>query len=128
MKFNRTGVPAVRSLLPLRLPQKLARSKDYNAIPGSEDTAERGRSLQKMFGGVTPSIVPVVEGTRRSILIATMEYDIEDWQIKIKIGGLGVMSQVSYCFQPALLLHKVFFSSSLIRARCPLEPPEHFQN
>lgn len=23
-----------------------------------------------------------------------MEYDIEDWQIKIKIGGLGVMAQL----------------------------------
>jgi alpha-1,3-glucan synthase len=31
---------------------------------------------------------------RRSVLIATMEYDIEDWKIKIKIGGLGVMAQL----------------------------------
>ena len=31
---------------------------------------------------------------RRSVLIATMEYDIEDWGIKIKIGGLGVMAQL----------------------------------
>ena len=29
---------------------------------------------------------------RRTILIATMEYDIEDWNIKIKIGGLGVIA------------------------------------
>ncbi|KAF4979067.1 hypothetical protein F66182_17308, partial [Fusarium sp. NRRL 66182] len=27
-------------------------------------------------------------------MIATMEYDIEDWAIKIKIGGLGVMAQL----------------------------------
>ncbi|KXT07823.1 hypothetical protein AC579_7083 [Pseudocercospora musae] len=32
--------------------------------------------------------------TRRTVLIATMEYDIEDWNIKIKIGGLGVMAQL----------------------------------
>ncbi|KUL82805.1 hypothetical protein ZTR_09604 [Talaromyces verruculosus] len=33
--------------------------------------------------------------TRRTVLIATMEYDIEDWGIKIKIGGgLGVMAQL----------------------------------
>ncbi|KAL4797044.1 hypothetical protein BDV19DRAFT_397901 [Aspergillus venezuelensis] len=31
---------------------------------------------------------------RKSVLIATMEYDIEDWGIKIKIGGLGVMAQL----------------------------------
>ncbi|KAJ9408695.1 putative alpha-1,3-glucan synthase [Paecilomyces variotii] len=31
---------------------------------------------------------------RRTVLIATMEYDIEDWDIKIKIGGLGVMAQL----------------------------------
>ncbi|KAL4807069.1 hypothetical protein BDV18DRAFT_136820 [Aspergillus unguis] len=31
---------------------------------------------------------------RRNVLIATMEYDIEDWGIKIKIGGLGVMAQL----------------------------------
>ncbi|KAF2462832.1 uncharacterized protein BDR25DRAFT_298919 [Lindgomyces ingoldianus] len=31
---------------------------------------------------------------RPMILIATMEYDIEDWGIKIKIGGLGVMAQL----------------------------------
>ncbi|KAH0361990.1 putative alpha 1,3 glucan synthase, partial [Aureobasidium melanogenum] len=31
---------------------------------------------------------------RRKVIIATMEYDIEDWSIKVKIGGLGVMAQL----------------------------------
>lgn len=31
---------------------------------------------------------------RRCVVIATLEYDIEDWKIKIKIGGLGVMAQL----------------------------------
>ena len=30
----------------------------------------------------------------RNVLIATMEYEIEDWAIKIKIGGLGVMASL----------------------------------
>ena len=34
-----------------------------------------------------------VEEIRRTVLIATMEYDIEDWNIRIKIGGLGVVSK-----------------------------------
>ena len=31
---------------------------------------------------------------RLSVLIATMEYEIEDWGLKVKIGGLGVMSSL----------------------------------
>ncbi|KAJ5565716.1 hypothetical protein N7535_007354 [Penicillium sp. DV-2018c] len=31
---------------------------------------------------------------RKKVLIATMEYEIDDWAIKIKIGGLGVMAQL----------------------------------
>jgi len=31
---------------------------------------------------------------RRTVLIATMEYNIDDFGIKIKIGGLGVMAQL----------------------------------
>ena len=31
---------------------------------------------------------------RHTVLIATLEYDIADWNIKIKIGGLGVMAQL----------------------------------
>lgn len=33
-------------------------------------------------------------GGRRTVLIATMEYNIDDFKIKIKIGGLGVMAQL----------------------------------
>ncbi len=45
--------------------------------------------------GAAGAVPVVAHEARKTILIATMEYDIEDWQIKIKIGGLGVMSQVS---------------------------------
>ena len=31
---------------------------------------------------------------RRTVLIATIEYKIEDWNIKVKIGGLGVMASL----------------------------------
>ncbi|KAH8653740.1 alpha-1,3-glucan synthase [Xylariales sp. PMI_506] len=36
---------------------------------------------------------PISEN-HRTVLIATMEYEIEDWNIKIKIGGLGVMASL----------------------------------
>ena len=32
--------------------------------------------------------------SRRRVLIATIEYEIEDWNIKVKIGGLGVMASL----------------------------------
>jgi alpha-1,3-glucan synthase len=32
--------------------------------------------------------------TRRKVLLATIEYNIDDWNIKVKIGGLGVMAQL----------------------------------
>ena len=31
---------------------------------------------------------------RRTVLIATMEYSIDDWKISIRIGGLGVMAKL----------------------------------
>lgn len=40
--------------------------------------------------------VPAIKapGEKRTVLIATMEYNIDDWGISIKIGGLGVMAKL----------------------------------
>ena len=40
------------------------------------------------------SIKQTATPKRLTVLIATMEYDIEDWGIKVKIGGLGVMASL----------------------------------
>ncbi|KIY70932.1 glycosyltransferase family 5 protein [Cylindrobasidium torrendii FP15055 ss-10] len=37
---------------------------------------------------------PEDKNKRRKVLIATLEYEIIDWKIKVKIGGLGVMSSL----------------------------------
>lgn len=44
----------------------------------------------------SPSATPVIKGPdgRRTVLVATMEYNIDDWNIAIKIGGLGVMAKL----------------------------------
>lgn len=42
----------------------------------------------RQFLKITTQTAP----NRFTVLIATMEYEIEDWSIKVKIGGLGVMS------------------------------------
>ena len=36
----------------------------------------------------------VIAPVRRKVLIATMEYEIAEWYVKIKIGGLGVMASL----------------------------------
>jgi len=59
-----------------------------------EDDSESSISLEKFkHGNMSTSLVAEEASTahRRTILLATIEYDIEDWNIKVKIGGLGVM-------------------------------------
>nr|OQO18342.1 hypothetical protein B0A51_18106 [Rachicladosporium sp. CCFEE 5018] len=62
-------------------------SSSPRILPAHENS--RGSIIQDNFGAGA-----VVEGKRRCVLIGTMEYDISDWNIKIKIGGLGVMAQL----------------------------------
>ncbi|KAK3939763.1 putative cell wall alpha-1, 3-glucan synthase [Diplogelasinospora grovesii] len=68
----------------------------------------RGRSPLRSLGNRLSSIsfealrhkdeegveLGALPGKRRKVIIATMEYNIDDWNIKIKIGGLGVMAQL----------------------------------
>ena len=53
----------------------------------------------KQFVQVTSPTTPTAPAAptaskKLTVLIATMEYEIEDWGIKVKIGGLGVMSSL----------------------------------
>ncbi|KAL4253159.1 glycosyltransferase group 1 family protein [Abortiporus biennis] len=52
---------------------------------------------EKMFGHKHPTEIigwPEDKNKRRRVLIATLEYEIIDWKLKVKIGGLGVMSSL----------------------------------
>ncbi|KAJ6007917.1 hypothetical protein N7540_011893 [Penicillium herquei] len=92
VKFNQIGVTEKRSsFAPLvsAFQRVTHRSNDSESNPG----------LMPAIVGAPPSesggiIGATVNTHRRTVLIATMEYDIEDWSIKIKIGGLGVMAQL----------------------------------
>ncbi len=66
-------------------------SEDPDSVPLSESGSRDHSRPSTPSSPPMPSIA--VQAKRRTILIATMEYDIEDWNIKIKIGGLGVMAQ-----------------------------------
>ena len=52
------------------------------------------QSLPARATGMTEAVAVAAAPKRRKVLIATMEYDIEDWGAKVKIGGLGVMAQL----------------------------------
>ena len=62
------------------------------AFESSEDLLQhRGRSAEVSELSLVPA---TLVRDRQRVLIATVEYDIEDWAIKVKIGGLGVMAQL----------------------------------
>lgn len=87
VKFNQIGVTAKSTFLgflPLkRAPKEALRTAVADMFGGSK--AARADGLAVETGS------PI----RRSVLIATMEYEIEDWPgVKIKIGGLGVMASL----------------------------------
>lgn len=76
VKINKIGFKR-RSRLPI-LSYEDFRHKSHNAT-----------EMTPVLRGGPGAIVK-----RRTVLIATMEYNIDDWNIKIKIGGLGVMAQL----------------------------------
>ena len=117
IKFNQFGVAQSKSILPMAFRRKF---QPLQNSPSQADLSFFARASRGTFAFVHPSpkhgSTPPVTGrsptpttsqfmdnplgadagapNRRMVLIATMEYDIEDWGIKIKIGGLGVMAQL----------------------------------
>ena len=97
IKFNKIGIPK-KSMAGIF-------GKFRNRRSGFEhlDGEDRDQGLKPIMlstihstNASSSSIATVIaeKKKRRCVLIATMEYDIEDWAIKIKIGGLGVMAQL----------------------------------
>jgi len=87
VKFNEVGITEKGGFVRMAL-----RKRHGNKILSDRDDDDNLTALDapSALGGI------FTEGSekRRKVLIATMEYDIEDWAIKIKIGGLGVMAQL----------------------------------
>ena len=90
IKFNKFGVREKKALLPLFIRRKLR-----NRTLGEKKRMNPLMRLANKSGFLqSTSAFGTGDSHKRTILIATMEYDIEDWAIKIKIGGLGVMAQL----------------------------------
>lgn len=92
VKVNLTGITDKKGFIPLVVRRQFKRHP-------MEENAESRNPLMKLGNRSVmmqskTALVGSMGGSRRTVLIATMEYDIEDWAIKIKIGGLGVMAQL----------------------------------
>jgi alpha-1,3-glucan synthase len=87
VKVNQDGFKD-KGWLPLKLAMKLDLRKSNKGVEmGAITPTPTGTMVPALGGGRG-------EGEKRTILIATMEYNIDDFKIKIKIGGLGVMAQL----------------------------------
>lgn len=93
VKFNEVGVNEKPNYLDLLKPRKgevALRQAVVSMFNGSKSSLHMDTSASMTE---LPPTVPA-SPERRRVLIATMEYDIEDWGIKVKIGGLGVMASL----------------------------------
>ncbi len=88
VKFNEIGISEKAGMMPAALKKQFKKLKDEEDSPGFLAKFNRKPKFLQQSDTV------IDQQRRRTVLIATMEYDIEDWAIKIKIGGLGVMSQL----------------------------------
>ncbi|CAI7610059.1 unnamed protein product [Penicillium glandicola] len=91
VKFNQVGVSEKEGFIPLAIWKKIKSRAGGNS---SSNPLMRLANKSGFMQSTTALGGALAAGKRRMVLIATMEYDIEDWAIKIKIGGLGVMAQL----------------------------------
>ncbi|KAG9942709.1 putative alpha 1,3 glucan synthase, partial [Aureobasidium melanogenum] len=96
VKFNKIGLS-----IPKGMPSFWKRHKFTKLA--DDDVEEVGHRMRPLFlskfhqrydSGASGITIAANKDKRRKVIIATMEYDIEDWSIKVKIGGLGVMAQL----------------------------------
>jgi alpha-1,3-glucan synthase len=91
IKYNKYGVKAKNSTSYFPILGALGKSKADLNDDGHTHISE------KLFGHKYNTEIigwPEDKNKRRKVLIATLEYEIIDWKLKVKIGGLGVMSSL----------------------------------
>ncbi|KAI4257033.1 MAG: hypothetical protein L6R42_005892, partial [Xanthoria sp. 1 TBL-2021] len=94
VKFNETGMTEKGGLLPYvrpKLPDREVLRKSVMVLFGGSKLNVAGPNQDGLSGALAAE---TGSPNRRTVLIATMEYEIEDWDVKIKIGGLGVMASL----------------------------------
>ena len=94
VKFNEIGITEKTNMLGFVRPKMPDRDVLRSAVAGIFSDSKTDLSAPP---NASTSALAVETGSpnRRTVCIATMEYEIEDWNIKIKIGGLGVMASLT---------------------------------
>lgn len=97
VKLNEVGITPKKPMLgaifrPVKRKKKPTHQQNAPE-PHSKPTLQSERRASHAFQK-TRQFSQVASPKRLTVLIATMEYEIEDWAIKVKIGGLGVMSSL----------------------------------
>lgn len=94
VKFNEIGIGKRGGIfgMSFKLFQRLKTEDEDEA----EEKVGFMDSLKRRTRGIMQKndVLEIDQKSRRTVLIGTIEYDIEDWEIKVKIGGLGVMAQL----------------------------------
>jgi len=72
-------------------------SKGYHSVSKEDD--DDGRPIKEIFDFSSHKQTEIIgwpedKNKQRKVLIVTLEYEIIDWKLKVKIGGLGVMSSL----------------------------------
>jgi alpha-1,3-glucan synthase len=97
VKHNRFGILDKGTFIPIKVKSTIRRHfiKIFRLHSSTQSIASiEDDNTSDEITDSTPPTPPLTDRRSRRILIATMEYDIPDWEIKIKIGGLGVMSHL----------------------------------
>lgn len=92
VKVNKFGKAQTESILPTTIWSKI---HHRHWLP--QKASRRGKNLKSSMStnrALTKPTDPQAVSRRLTILIATMEYQIDDWDIKVDVGGLGVMAQL----------------------------------
>ncbi|KAH7024662.1 putative alpha-1,3-glucan synthase [Microdochium trichocladiopsis] len=82
----------LRVLFPEIMEKRMAKTLTVTRSPQMSLMYQVNSSIVSTLAHSSSGQTMVNVPRRRTVLIATMEYNIDDWDIKIKIGGLGVMA------------------------------------
>lgn len=94
VKFNHIGMDEKRGILGFMKPIKTENDTLRTTITNIFNAESRPVPQMSSISPSAGATILDTTSSKRTMLIATLEYDIEDWDIKIKIGGLGVMSSL----------------------------------
>lgn len=94
VKINKFGMARKGSILPTTIQSRMCLDRWFSEISLDVLRKENFKSFTLVGKSPIKQSDFLSSPRRRTILIATMEYEIDDWDIRIDNGGLGAMAQL----------------------------------